>query len=147
MIIKNIFISIFFFFKQKTAYEIKECDWSSDVCSSDLYKWRVQGLVRSLRDPQFLYNRFVITMADILESQVNSGWIFKEDSVINPDDLYLTGQGRNIGLKRTAALTDLQKIPPGEISQSYMALAQLLDRKSTRLNSSHIPLSRMPSSA
>ena len=25
-----------FFFKQKTAYEIKECDWSSDVCSSDL---------------------------------------------------------------------------------------------------------------
>ena len=26
----------FIFFKQKTAYEIKECDWSSDVCSSDL---------------------------------------------------------------------------------------------------------------
>ena len=25
-----------FFFKQKTAYEISECDWSSDVCSSDL---------------------------------------------------------------------------------------------------------------
>ena len=29
---------VFFFFKQKTAYEIKECDWSSDVCSSDLNK-------------------------------------------------------------------------------------------------------------
>ena len=27
---------VFFFFKQKTAYEIKECDWSSGVCSSDL---------------------------------------------------------------------------------------------------------------
>ena len=27
---------MFFLFKQKTAYEIKECDWSSDVCSSDL---------------------------------------------------------------------------------------------------------------
>src|SRR5213595_4193773 len=26
----------FFFFKQKTAYEITEGDWSSDVCSSDL---------------------------------------------------------------------------------------------------------------
>ena len=25
-----------FYFKQKTAYGIKECDWSSDVCSSDL---------------------------------------------------------------------------------------------------------------
>src|SRR6056300_1022338 len=27
---------MFFFFKQKTAYEISACDWSSDVCSSDL---------------------------------------------------------------------------------------------------------------
>src|SRR5213596_378654 len=27
---------IVFFFKQKTAYEIRPCDWSSDVCSSDL---------------------------------------------------------------------------------------------------------------
>ena len=27
---------IVFFFKQKTAYEILTCDWSSDVCSSDL---------------------------------------------------------------------------------------------------------------
>ena len=25
-----------FFLKQKTAYEIYQCDWSSDVCSSDL---------------------------------------------------------------------------------------------------------------
>ncbi len=29
----------FFFFKQKTAYEIYQCDWSSDVCSSDLYSF------------------------------------------------------------------------------------------------------------
>ena len=29
-------IFFFFFFKQKTAYEIYQCDWSSDVCSSDL---------------------------------------------------------------------------------------------------------------
>src|SRR5213596_372191 len=29
----------FFFFKQKTAYEIRPCDWSSDVCSSDLEAW------------------------------------------------------------------------------------------------------------
>src|SRR6056300_1649668 len=44
----------FFFFKQKTAYEISECDWSSDVCSSDLSKmspdWRASKptWVRSL---------------------------------------------------------------------------------------------------
>src|SRR5213595_3506842 len=31
----------FFFFKQKTAYEVTEGDWSSDVCSSDLpSRWR-----------------------------------------------------------------------------------------------------------
>src|SRR5881397_97535 len=29
-------IMFFFFFKQKTAYEMAQCDWSSDVCSSDL---------------------------------------------------------------------------------------------------------------
>src|SRR3546814_7213821 len=27
---------MFFFFKQKTAYEMRISDWSSDVCSSDL---------------------------------------------------------------------------------------------------------------
>src|SRR3546814_19700472 len=27
---------LFFFFKQKTAYEMRSSDWSSDVCSSDL---------------------------------------------------------------------------------------------------------------
>src|SRR3546814_41892 len=31
-----IFCSMFFFFKQKTAYEMRISDWSSDVCSSDL---------------------------------------------------------------------------------------------------------------
>src|SRR3546814_2090756 len=30
------FYCIFFFFKQKTAYEMRISDWSSDVCSSDL---------------------------------------------------------------------------------------------------------------
>src|SRR3546814_8130596 len=31
-------MSCFFFFKQKTAYEMRISDWSSDVCSSDLKK-------------------------------------------------------------------------------------------------------------
>src|SRR3546814_4984652 len=29
-------LSMFFFFRQKTAYEMRISDWSSDVCSSDL---------------------------------------------------------------------------------------------------------------
>src|SRR3546814_9660784 len=31
-----VFLFVFFFFKQKTAYELRISDWSSDVCSSDL---------------------------------------------------------------------------------------------------------------
>ena len=33
---QSFFFILFFFFKQKTAYEIVSRDWSSDVCSSDL---------------------------------------------------------------------------------------------------------------
>src|SRR3546814_4584978 len=34
----------FFFFKQKTAYELRISDWSSDVCSSDLRRGRPAAL-------------------------------------------------------------------------------------------------------
>src|SRR3546814_8615056 len=40
----------FFFFKQKTAYELRIGDWSSDVCSSDLMEDMV-GPVPVLRGP------------------------------------------------------------------------------------------------
>src|SRR3546814_20405254 len=33
----------FFFFKQKTAYEMRISDWSSDVCSSDLHAGGNEG--------------------------------------------------------------------------------------------------------
>src|SRR3546814_3012365 len=38
IVVENILLStfLFFFFKQKTAYEMRISDWSSDVCSSDL---------------------------------------------------------------------------------------------------------------
>src|SRR3546814_1929404 len=38
------FSCFFFFFKQKTAYEMRISDWSSDVCSSDLCStpWGIQ---------------------------------------------------------------------------------------------------------
>src|SRR3546814_3365486 len=35
-VVSNCF-GVFFFFKQKTAYEMRISDWSSDVCSSDLW--------------------------------------------------------------------------------------------------------------
>src|SRR3546814_1784008 len=52
---------IFFFFKQKTAYEMRISDWSSDVCSSDLpspssrlfnSRQRIQWLKRPRMDEQ-----------------------------------------------------------------------------------------------
>src|SRR3546814_10215781 len=36
MIVCGLLICVVFFFKQKTAYEMRISDWSSDVCSSDL---------------------------------------------------------------------------------------------------------------
>src|SRR3546814_2100068 len=41
---------LFFFFKQKTAYEMRISDWSSDVCSSDLiaYSGQFEYLQRAL---------------------------------------------------------------------------------------------------
>src|SRR3546814_5041458 len=38
-----------FFFKQKTAYEMRISDWSSDVCSSDLKEIRIQSTDRRER--------------------------------------------------------------------------------------------------
>src|SRR3546814_12488166 len=60
-------MSYFFFFKQKTAYEMRISDWSSDVCSSDLFAraYQIAGViahpdenapaaVRSYAQPQFI---------------------------------------------------------------------------------------------
>src|SRR3546814_5183146 len=41
----NLFV--FFFFKQKTAYEMRISDWSSDVCSSDLLHRNVSLLLKT----------------------------------------------------------------------------------------------------
>src|SRR3546814_10285680 len=50
-----VFFSFFFFFKQKTAYEIPISDWSSDVCSSDLTLGRrIKAMAAWLENPQLL---------------------------------------------------------------------------------------------
>src|SRR3546814_3578305 len=53
--------SLFFFFKQKTAYEMRISDWSSDVCSSDLRPQEPQSTrplqhrdERTIRHPSIL---------------------------------------------------------------------------------------------
>src|SRR3546814_9025931 len=49
IIYSEVYIGIFFF-KQKTAYEMRISDWSSDVCSSDL-RAIVGGVYKGFLDP------------------------------------------------------------------------------------------------
>src|SRR3546814_3957388 len=46
-----LYIFCFFFFKQKTAYEMRISDWSSDVCSSDLAAAAGPGSLAHPRQP------------------------------------------------------------------------------------------------
>src|SRR3546814_6854818 len=48
----------FFFFKQKTAYEMRISDWSSDVCSSDLLRFQQKPVVaKVVGDPPLNWAR------------------------------------------------------------------------------------------
>src|SRR3546814_9360900 len=49
-------VCVVFFFKQKTAYEMRISDWSSDVCSSDL--WVPTHFIRMLKLPEEVRARY-----------------------------------------------------------------------------------------
>ena len=93
------------------------------------FPWRVQGVVRGLRDAQYLYNRRKVIELDILESQINSGIKYKEDSLVNPKDAFLQGQGRSLALKREAMMDDVQVIQPPQIPESMIALSTMLGQE------------------
>lgn len=95
---------------------------------SDDYSLRIQSLVRCQKDPQKEANRRRSQMSDILDSQVNSGWIAEEDSVINPQSLFQTSQGKVIWKKPDLAPGSLEKIPPAQIPPSMFQLQELYDR-------------------
>lgn len=90
------------------------------------FPYRIQGVVRGLRDSQYLYNRRKVIELDILESQVTSGFLYKENSLVNPKDVFLSGQGRGIALKEEAAMTDVQPIPAPAIPPSMIELSKIL---------------------
>ncbi len=98
------------------------------------YNWRIQGMVRGLRDSQYLYNRRKIIELDILESQINSGWKVKENALINFDDVFLSGQGKPLVLKQDAQMTDVEKILPGAIDQSMIQLSQMLGEEISQIS-------------
>src|SRR3546814_4604664 len=50
-VVNDLLVILCFFFKQKTAYEMRISDWSSDVCSSDLFRREPGGVAPGAADP------------------------------------------------------------------------------------------------
>lgn len=98
------------------------------------YPWRIQGVVRNLRDAQYLYNRRKVIELDILESQVNSGYIYKEDALVNPKDVFSTGQGKGIALKSTAQMTDVQPIQSPQVPPTTIELSRALGEEINQIS-------------
>jgi hypothetical protein len=90
--------------------------------SYDLWTWKCQSLVRIVRDPQTELNKRRSKMVDIIDNQLNSGWIAKTNSVSNPTSLYKSGQGQVIFLKPEAQMTDIQRLEPAGINPTQFQL-------------------------
>jgi len=95
---------------------------------SDQWGLKVQSLTRCMVDPQRESNRRRSQMVDILDSQINSGWIANENSVINPRSLFQSSQGKVIWRKEDAPPGALEKIPAAQIPPSMFQLQELFDR-------------------
>ena len=94
------------------------------------FPWRIQGVVRGLRDAQYLYNRRRVIELDILESQITSGFMYKENALVNPKDVFLQGQGRGLALKANAQPgVDVVKIEAPQIPPSMIQLSELLGKE------------------
>src|SRR3546814_2194060 len=111
----------FFFFKQKTAYEMRISDWSSDVCSSDLISGHDPaggaGIHADL-EAVAAQGAHALTVITALTVQ-DSGNVYRVEPVAAP---LLVEQ-----LQRLCADSQI----------AVVKLGLLGDRKSTRLNSSH----------
>src|SRR3546814_3334510 len=136
-------VDLFFFFKQKTAYEMRISVWSSDVCSSDLVAEAFSARITKAK----ALNAFLVetpehalAAADAADKARAAGETLKPLAgvPIGMKDLFCTK-----GVPSTAGSHILEGFtPPYEstVSQNQCnAVAGMLgtDRKSTRLNSSH----------
>src|SRR3546814_3596684 len=85
-----------FFFKQKTAYEMRISDWSSDVCSSDLYRAGVASALAVAGLPQaYLPGKSMVAAAvggyknegalavGITTISENGRWVYKFSGTTN----------------------------------------------------------------
>lgn len=98
------------------------------------YAWRIQGIVRNLRDAQYLYNMRKVIEMDILQSQINSGWIYPVDAVVDPKSFRQSGQGFLVPLKAGHLPNEVQRIEPPGLPQSIMELSRSLSEDITKIS-------------
>jgi len=96
----------------------------------DKADYKLQGLVRCIRDPQMELNRRRSKMIDIIDSQINSGWFVEEETLMNPQSIYQTGQGRVVYLKSgTMAKGSMPtQMRAAEIPESLFRMDETYDR-------------------
>jgi len=90
------------------------------------WQYKLQGVIRPLRDPQRETNRRRSKMVDILDSQIHSGWAAEEGSVVDPSALYQTGQGKVVWTEQNK-LDRVKQLQGGDIPQGLFHLAQQMD--------------------
>jgi len=91
------------------------------------YDLRVRSLIRTMRDPQFLFNYKVITNNDIVSATINAGWKRKVGAVANEDNLKKSGQGWDVIINEGYDMMDCEKLIPSAVPQSDLELAQQMD--------------------
>ncbi len=100
------------------------------------YSLRIMGVVRNLRDPQFLYNMRKIIELQILQSSLNAGWIYPVDVVTDPKAFRQSsgGDGFLIPLKSGHLPNEIQRIEPVNIPASLLELSRSLSEDITKIS-------------
>ena len=98
------------------------------------YAWRVQGIVRNLRDAQYLYNMRKVIELDLLQSQVQNAWIYPVDAVVDPKAFRQTQNGCLIPLKAGRLPSEIQRLDPQGLPQSLIELSNSLSEDITKIS-------------
>lgn len=94
------------------------------------YAYRHQGIVRNIRDSQIELNRRRNRLLDILDAQVQSGLMVKEDALVNPEDAFFQGPGKVLYFKQSANLaTDVAPIPAPPVAAGWQELIQTIEKE------------------
>lgn len=89
-------------------------------------KYRMQPVVRDLRDPGTESNRRRSMILDMMDAVIRQGWTFEEGSVINEEALYSTGF-QNIAVKE-GKLASVKRNEQISIPNSIFQMMEIMDR-------------------